>query len=185
MRLPLPRFSSLSPRRQMPKKKQMTKLRLLAAVLSGTLVYAATSISCGRNSIWAERQLEEQKRLLSSHTVEIEKIHEELALEKVALEKDMDVVAAYARKLSYLKDGEKLVIISGLAASENRIYDPGTVLFHDEVKYFPEWFCKSVGLIAFTAVYFILLMFDAGRGLVHYRKQKVQAGHYRAQGAAI
>ena len=169
----------------MPKKKQMIKFRLLAAVLSGTLVYVATSIACGRNSIWAERQLEEQKRLLSSHTVEIEKIHEELALEKVALEKDMDVVAAYARKLSYLKDGEKLVIISGLAASENRIYDPGTVQFHEEVKYFPEWFCKSVGLTVFTAVYFILLMFDAGRGLIHYRKQKVQPGRYQSQGAQI
>ncbi|MBQ9539319.1 MAG: septum formation initiator family protein [Treponema sp.] len=150
----------------------MGKFRLLAAVISGTVFYVITSISCGRNSVWAERQMEEQRRLLSAHAVEIEKINEELSLEKVALEKDMDVVAAYARKLSYLKDGEKLVIISGLASSENRIYDPGTVLLHDEVKYFPEWFCKCVGLVAFTAVYFILLMFDAGSGLLHYRGRR-------------
>ncbi len=156
----------------MPKMKQMTKFRFLAAAISGTLFYVLTSISCGRNSVWAERQLEEQKRLLSAHTVEIEKINEELSLEKVALEKDMDVVAAYARKLSYIKDGEKLVIISGLAAAENRIYDPGTVQLHEPSKYFPEWFCKSVGLVVFSAVYFILLMFDAGRGLVRYRARK-------------
>lgn len=156
----------------MPKMKQMTKFRFLAAAISGTLFYVLTSISCGRNSVWAERQLEEQKRLLSAHTVEIEKINEELSLEKVALEKDMDVVAAYARKLSYIKDGEKLVIISGLAAAENRIYDPGTVQLHEPSKYFPEWFCKSVGLVVFTGVYFILLMFDAGRGLVSYRARK-------------
>ncbi len=158
----------------------MIKFRLLAAVLSGTFFYVLTSISCGRNSIWAERQLEEQKRLLSSHTVEIEKINEELSLEKVALEKDMDVVAAYARKLSYLRNGEKLVIISGLASAESRIYDPGTVLFHNEVKYFPEWFCKCVGLVVFTAVYFILLMFDAGRGLVRYREQRTYSKQKQA-----
>lgn len=162
----------------MPKKKQMTKFRFLAAAISGTLFYVLTSISCGRNSVWAERQLEEQKRLLSAHTVEIEKINEELSLEKVALEKDMDVVAAYARKLSYIKDGEKLVIISGLAAAENRIYDPGTVQLHEPSKYFPEWFCKSVGLVVFTAVYFILLMFDAGRGLVSYRARKTGGRNY-------
>ena len=161
--------------------KQMTKFRLLAAVVSGTLFYVLTSITCGRNGIWAERQLEEQKRLLSSHTVEIEKINEELGLEKVALERDMDVVAAYARKLSYLKDGEKLVIISGLASSENRIYDPGTVMLHGEVKYFPEWFCKSVGLVVFTAVYFILLMFDAGRGIIRYRERRSGGAGYRRQ----
>ena len=159
----------------------MIKFRLLAAVISGTLFYVITSISCGRNSVWAERQLEEQKRLLSAHTVEIEKINEELSLEKVALEKDMDVVAAYARKLSYLKDGEKLVIISGLASSENRIYDPGTVLLHSEVKYFPEWFCKSVGLVVFVAVYFILLMLDAGSGLLRYRERKARESRRRAQ----
>ena len=138
----------------------------------GTLVYVLVSICCGRNSVWAEKQLNEQKRLLSMHAASIEKTNEELNLEKVALEKDMDVVAAYARKLSYIREGEKLVKVSGLAVHEHQIYDPGFVLLHKDVKYFPEWFCKGTGLIMFALSYGIMLVFDAGHSLVRVHSSK-------------
>lgn len=116
--------------------------------------------------MWAESQLNEQKRILSMHAADIERTKEELMLEKVALEKDMDVIAAYARKLSYIREGEKIVKITGLATYENHIYDPGSVLMHRDVRYFPEWFCKSIGLVFFILSYCILLIFDAGRGFI-------------------
>ncbi len=144
----------------------MVKCRVLVAAVVGTLFYVFISILCGRNSLWAESQLNEQKRILSIHTANIEQTKEELQLEKVALEKDMDVIAAYARKLSYIREGEKIVKISGLAAYENQIYDPGSVLFHEDVKYFPEWFCKTVGLVFFFLAYSMMVLFDAGKGFL-------------------
>ncbi len=154
----------------------MIKCRVLSAACIGTLFYVVVSICCGRNSIWAEKQLNEQKRLLSMHTASIEKTNEELNLEKVALEKDMDVVAAYARKLSYIREGEKLVKVSGLAVHEHQIYDPGFVMLHKEVKYFPEWFCKSTGLVMFALAYSVMLALDAGHSLVRVRSAK--KGYY-------
>ncbi|MCR5763370.1 MAG: septum formation initiator family protein [Treponema sp.] len=144
----------------------MIKCRVLVAAVVGTLFYVCISILCGRNSLWAESQLNEQKRIMSLHAVDIEQTKEELMLEKVALEKDMDVIAAYARKLSYIRDGEKIVKISGLPAHENQIYDPGSIMFHEDVKYFPEWFCKIVGLIFFLLTYCIQFIYDTGKGFL-------------------
>ncbi len=153
----------------------MIKCRVLVAAVVGTLFYVFISILCGRNSLWAESQLNEQKRRLSLHAANIEQIKEELMLEKVALEKDMDVIAAYARKLSYIREGEKIVKISGLAVHENQIYDPGSVLFHEDVKYFPEWFCKTVGLVFFLLAYCIMFLFDAGKGFLQRSNRQRQA----------
>ena len=153
----------------------MIKCRVLVAAVVGTLFYVFISILCGRNSLWAESQLNEQKRRLSLHAANIEQIKEELMLEKVALEKDMDVIAAYARKLSYIREGEKIVKISGLAVHENQIYDPGSVLFHEDVKYFPEWFCKTVGLVFFLLAYCIMFLFHAGKGFLQRSNRQRQA----------
>lgn len=153
----------------------MIKCRVLVAAVVGTLFYVFISILCGRNSLWAESQLNEQKRRLSLHAANIEQTKEELMLEKVALEKDMDVIAAYARKLSYIREGEKIVKISGLAVHENQIYDPGSVLFHEDVKYFPEWFCKTVGLVFFLLAYCIMFLFDAGKGFLQRSNRQRQA----------
>ena len=75
----------------------MTRARFLVAAVLGTLVYVLVSLCVGRDGIWVYRQLQEQKRLLSANTASIEKTNEELKLEKVALQKDMSVIAAYAR----------------------------------------------------------------------------------------
>lgn len=159
----------------------MIKYRLLIAIFVGTFFYVLTSICCGRNSIWAENQLVEQKRILSMRAADIEKINGELKLEKVALEKDMDVIAAYARKLSYIHEGEKLVKISGLTSEDTALYDTGTILLHEEPKYFPEWFCKGVGMVVFSAVYFLLLLFDAGRGIVHFKMRSSSINQLQGQ----
>lgn len=162
----------------------MTKCRILVAAVVGTLFYVFISILCGRNSLWAESQLNEQKRVLSMNAAAIEQTKEELQLEKVALEKDMDVIAAYARKLSYVREGEKIVKISGLAVQENQIYDPGSVMFHKDVKFFPEWFCKIVGLIFFALAYCILFIFDTGRRFVKSENRPRKRFYDEMQGMA-
>lgn len=144
----------------------MIKCRLLSAALVGTMFYVAVSMICGRDGMWAQNQMLEQKREIGLHCEEIKKTNNELELEKVALLNDMDVVAAYARKMGYVSEGEKLVKISGLAARETRIFDPGSVMRHKEVTYMPEVFCKSIGIFVFLLVYLILVLWDWNRGEV-------------------
>lgn len=161
----------------------MIRCKFLVAACMGTFVYVLASVVCGRNSVWAARQLDEQKRQLSMHTAAIEKTNEELNLEKIMLEKDMDVIAAYARKLSYVGEGEMLVKISGLSLSEASVYDPGTVMLHKGVTCMSEKFCKGAGFLVFALFYFILLFFDVTCSVI---KGHHEHKYYdRRQGAVV
>ncbi|MBR4600081.1 MAG: hypothetical protein IKO39_08535, partial [Treponema sp.] len=51
--------------------------RVLAAALAGTAIYVLVSFTCGRDGIWADGQLREQKRILSARADEIQKINED------------------------------------------------------------------------------------------------------------
>lgn len=159
-------------KRNFAERKFMVKCRLLSAALVGTLFYVAVSMICGRDGMWAQNQLQEQKINLGLHCEEIKKTNSELELEKIALQNDMDVVAAYARKLGYVKDGEKLVKISGLAARETRIFDPGSVMRHTDVDYMPEMFCKSIGIFVFLLVYLVLVLWGANNGDIRVPSRK-------------
>ena len=130
------------------------------------------SMFAGSDGVWARNQLLEQKRILSANTASIEKTYEELSLEKVALQKDMDVIAAYARKLGYVQEGEKIVKINGLTVRETQIFDAGSVVKHEESKYVPEMYCKGVGLAVFALVYSLLLLLDYTRGLLKVGSKK-------------
>ena len=68
----------------------------------------------------------------------IQKIHDELSLECTALEKDKDVIAAYARKLDYVSEGEKLVKITGLKPYEAPLYDTETIIRHAPIAFMSE-----------------------------------------------
>ena len=150
----------------------MERCRFLVAACVGTFFYVLVALLGGRDGLWAMNQLQEQKRSVSMHTAAIEKTFEELNLEKVALQSDNDVIAAYARKLGFVSPGEKLVKVSGLASRETQIVDPGTVLRHTSVRYIPEWFCKAVGLVIFSLLYIILLLYDITRGAVSLPRKK-------------
>ncbi|WP_407396920.1 septum formation initiator family protein [Treponema sp.] len=145
----------------------MERFRLLVAVFVGTLFYTLISVAGGRDGIWASSQLQEQKQSLSAHTARIEKTNGELSLEKIALEKDLDVIASYAKKLGYVSEGEKLVKLSGLAAREVHIFDPGTVERHHEVSYIPEWICKFSSFVVMLLVYLVLVLLDVQNGYIH------------------
>lgn len=146
----------------------MERFRLLASFFVGTFFYTVMAFVGGSDGIWAMRQLQEQKQSLSAHTASIEKTNDELSLEKIALQKDLDVIASYAKKLGYVSAGEKLVKISGLASRETHIFDPGTVLRHHEVKFIPEWLCKSSAMTITVLIYFVLFLIDLQNGRVSF-----------------
>ena len=151
----------------------MTRCRFLIAACVGTFFYVLLSFIGGRDGLWATEQMQEQKRILSANASSIQKTYDDLYLEKIALQKDMDVVAAFARRLGYIREGEKLIKISGLAPNETQIYDAGTVVKHTEGEFIPEWICKSVGVGIFAVVYAFLLFLDFTRGLLNFGEKKV------------
>lgn len=150
----------------------MNRFRFLKAAFTGIVIYTLLNVSVGRDGIWAMSQLQKQKREISAHTANIQKINDGLNQEKLALEKDRDLIAAYARKLGYVSEGEKIVLISGLAAKETQIFDPGTILKHTQVNYIPESICKSTAIVITVLAYFLLFMFDLSRGYLHFGKKR-------------
>ena len=87
-------------------------MKFLTALFIGAFAYTCVSFVAGQNGIVSYKQLAEQKKEIAYKTNEIQNINNELKLEYTALLKDRDVIAAYARKLDYVSDGEKLVKLS-------------------------------------------------------------------------
>ena len=139
----------------------MSKIKALTAVFWGTLAYVLLSFFGGQDGLWAERQLEAQKREISLRTAGLARINTELQLEYQALKSDPEVIASFARKLGYVSDGEKLVKINGLPAIAQPVYDTGTVLKRSEVRSIPEWVCKLTGICIAVLVLCLLLLQNA------------------------
>ena len=150
----------------------MKRFSFLIASFLGILTYVILSLIGGKDGFLSENQLNQQKQILSIHTAEIQKINDELTLEYMALQKDPDVIAAYARKLGYISEGEKLVKVKGIPAYETQIFDPGTVIQPEPVRYVSESVCKCTALAIFFLVYIVLFLYDYNRGLVDFTVRK-------------
>ena len=149
----------------------MKSIKYLLSVLAGVAVYVLICVTCGVNGIWAYNQLSEQKRIISVNTQHIQNINEQLKLEKTAIQNDKDVIAAYARKLDYVFEGEKLVKIKGLGAIQDMKYDTGTVLKSRSVVSIPEWICKASGLLVGVLVFVLIFLYDISCGNISFKKK--------------
>lgn len=146
--------------------------RVLAAVLAGTFVYVLISLAFGRDGLMADGQLREQRQILSRRAEEIRLINNSLELEYSALKRDPDVIAAFARKLGYVRGGEKIVKINGLISDEKFYFETGTPLRYDEPFFLPEWFCKFTGFLMFFVVYASLCLEEIKQKIVYFRGLK-------------
>lgn len=150
----------------------MIKSRFLLATFVGIFVYTLVSFIAGRNGVICYAQLNEQKKEISLQVANIQNINNELKLEFSALEKDRDVIAAYARKLNYVSNDEKIVKINGLKPYQSAIYDFGTVLKRKPINFLSESYCKIFGLIFFSLTLLILLLVDIKNGTITFKKEK-------------
>lgn len=150
----------------------MKRAKYLTVLFVGTLVYIITSLSFGQNSLKCYSQMEEQKRIVSKQKAEIQSINTELQLELTALKSDKAVIAAYARKMDYVSDDEKLVKITGLKPYQNQLYDTGTVVRHVEPDFVSEKLCKACGVAAALFVLLLLLIFDFRKGNLSFVKER-------------
>ena len=150
----------------------MNRAKYLAAIFFGTFVYVLLSMTFGQNSLYCYNKMEEQKRIISRQTSEIQNINSELSLELAALKNDRAVIASYAHKLDYVSEGEKLVKITGLRPAQTTLYDTGTVLRHEDPEFISEKVCKIVGLGFGLLFAIIFLLYDISCGNIVLGKNK-------------
>lgn len=138
----------------------MKRAKYLFVLICGTLVYVILSLTVGQNSLSCYNQMEEQKRIISTQKAEIQNINSELSLELTAIKNDKAVIAAYARKLDYVADGEKIIKITGLKPAKTSLYETGSVVRHVEPEYVSERLCKIAGLCAGLLVLLLFVIND-------------------------
>ena len=124
----------------------MRKNTILFSISIGTLVYVLVSLFCGQNGLWAESQLVAQKMDLCNNIAQIQKINDELSLEYTALTQDSEVISAHARDLGFVKEGEKLVKLSGIPPKTQKAYSVGKFYKRDSIQFIPEYICKIIGI---------------------------------------
>ncbi len=146
--------------------------KYLFSVFAGTLIYVILSVTIGQNGLHGYNYLEEQKILLSKRTSEIQNINSELSLELAALQSDKAVIAAYARKLDYVSNDEKLVKITGLKPAQTTLYDTGSLLRHTEPEYLSEDVCKIVSVFITMLCLSVMFLFDISNGNISLKKEK-------------
>ena len=155
-----------------PIYRSMWKTRILLSISVGTLVYVLISVLGGQNGVWAMNQLKEQRQNISINKAEIERINEELILEYTALRNDMDVVAAYARRLGFVGEGELLVKISGLPTYYTTMYDAGTIMRQSEIKFISELVAKVCGCVVAVLMLVLLVLRDLSKGRISFVRSR-------------
>lgn len=149
----------------------MNRIKYLTSVFVFTFIYVILSITIGKNSINCYKQLENQKIMISKQTASIQKINSELKLELAALQSDKDVIAAYARKLDYVSDDEKLLKITGLKPAQTTLYDTGTVLRHEKINCVSEKTCKIISLFCGLLTFILIFMYDISKENIVFGKK--------------
>lgn len=142
----------------------MKRAKYIFPIFITTLIYVLLSMTLGPNGVRCIEQMEEQKRILSKQTSDIQNINSELQLELTALTNDKAVIAAYARKLDYVSDDEKLVKINGLKPAQTTLYDTGTVIKHVNPSYLDEKYCKIISLFLGIMTLVIMFLYDVNKG---------------------
>lgn len=150
----------------------MNRAKYFLTIFVGTLVYVLLSITVGQNSLRSFNMMEEQKRIISKQTSEIQNINSDLTLELTALQNDKTIIAAYARKLGYVSENEKIIKINGLKPAQNTLYDIGSVVRHEDPSFLPEKYCKMIGLFFTLLSFIVIFMFDLSCGNISFKKEK-------------
>ncbi|MGI5174006.1 septum formation initiator family protein [Treponema sp. OMZ 840] len=128
----------------------MNRFHFLLSVCAAVFVYVCLSAMFGQEGIWAYKQLQKQKIVLSRSVERLQDLNGRLFTESTALQKDTDVIAAYAKKMGFIYPGEHLVKISGMPEPPAFVYDPGTKLLRPDIIYIPEWLVKSIAFLVFV-----------------------------------
>ena len=149
----------------------MRHIKYLLPIFVCTFLYVLLSVMFGQNSIKSYSELEFQKKIISKQTSKLQNINNELTLELTALENDKDVIAAYARKLNYVKQDEKIVKINGLRPAQTTLYDTGSVIYHEKNLFLSEKYCKIIALFFGFLSFILIFLTDSNKNVSVFRKR--------------
>lgn len=138
----------------------MNNVKFLLSIFIGIFAYVIISIFAGPDGIWAYKQLNNQKNILSTNVEKIQKINDTLTLDYKALEDDVGFISSRARSLGFIYEGEKLVKIQGISDNEMSVYDTGSFVVLEDISYVSEKLCKILGVLCFGLSFSILGLID-------------------------
>lgn len=144
----------------------MIRTKVLISIFIGTFAYVLVSFIAGNNGILGYNKLLEQKKEIARQTEIIQNINNDLNLEYNALLRDKDVIAAYARKLDYVGNGEKLVKVNGLKPYQTTLYDTGNVMRKKSYPFISERLCKISGFTFFVLTFTMLILIEINNGTI-------------------
>ncbi|HPX27725.1 MAG TPA: septum formation initiator family protein [Treponemataceae bacterium] len=136
----------------------MSIKQFLVSICAGTLVYVLLSFFCGESGLWAEKQLMKQKEQLVVNIDAIQSTNDELTIRKTSLLIDHAVISAYAKKLGFIQDNEKIVKISGIPSRPSINQNIGKKYLKSEIQFIPEWICKCLGSVFFFLSFIITIL---------------------------
>ena len=150
----------------------MNRAKYLLVFLSGIILYIGLSLFWGENSFKNYSSLVEQKKAIVKHKVDLEDIYTELSLEVSALYNDKAIIAAYARKLDYVADGEKIIKINGLKPYQRTLYDTGSVVRYIPDDFLSEKIIKICSIIFSFCVFLLFFIWDIKNHNITFGKKK-------------
>lgn len=148
----------------------MNKLHLLFSVFLGTFVYVLMTLFFGVNGFNAFEQLDEQHHNVAARNSELKKQNDELNIRKHSLAIDDDVIRAYARKIGFVSDNEKLIKVNGLANISDEVLKVEKPYFRLPVSFVPEWVCKLCGFMFFLMFEILFILKKVSKKSFNFRK---------------
>ncbi len=151
----------------------MSRFQLLFSACCAVFVYVAISIFAGQNGVWAYSQLQNHKIVLAQHLTSLQEVNEQLTIDSNALKDDENVLKAYAKKMGFVSDGEKLLKISGFADTPAFVYSAGSKILRPSIVFIPDWLAKFVGILVFICINLIVSLLQLKKSLKSYDSVKV------------
>ncbi len=141
----------------------MSRFQLLFSACCAVFLYVSISVLGGQNGIWAYNQLQSHKIVLAQHLSTLQEVNEQLTIDSYALKEDKGVLKAYAKKMGFVSEGEKLLKISGFPDTPAFVYNAGSKILRPEIIFFPDWLAKCIGFFVFICINLIF-------SLIHLKK---------------
>ncbi len=151
----------------------MSRFHLLFSAACAVLVYVCISIFAGQHGIWAYTQLEEHKIVLAQHLSALQQVNEQLTIDSNALKDDESVLRAYAKKMGFVSEGERLLKISGFADTPAFVYNAGSKILRPQIIFVPDWISKCIGFFVFITINLIISLLHLKKSIKTYDSIKV------------
>ncbi len=132
----------------------MKGFRIIISVYVGIVTYCVLLFFFGTAGLFAMKDLEKQKQVLSDNIEDLKAINRSLSDKFEALRSDRETLKLKARELGYYGEGEKVIHISGYSAPKT-FYPVGRLVKLSEPGTNPEPYFRAAGLSTAILIYIL------------------------------